>query len=116
MHEWSLVHALIEQVQSQALEHRAVAVRRVHLRVGELSGAHADLLASAFAMLRDETVCRGAELAIEWVPARWACARCAASITAGDELSCAACGGPARLAGGDELLLSRIEMEVPDDV
>ena len=98
MHEYSIVRALISRVEAEARSHGALSVQRLQVRIGELAGVEPTLLASAFAQARARTICRNAALEIEAVPARWRCPRC---------------DGPAHLAGGDEILLERIEMEVP---
>jgi len=47
------------------------------------------------------------------VAAQWECPACGRAIGRGDLLSCPICAVPARLAQGDEIMLDRIEMEVP---
>jgi hydrogenase nickel incorporation protein HypA/HybF len=113
MHEYSIVQALLQQVEAAAAKVGASAVCRIQVRIGELAGVEPDLLSSAYALCRERTVCANAELAIEPVAARWSCSRCDRPIAVGQILRCAVCGEPARLAGGDEILLERIEMEVP---
>jgi hydrogenase nickel incorporation protein HypA/HybF len=113
VHEYSIVQALIERVEQEALRHRASVVHRVTVRIGDLAGVDAGLLVSAYEMVRERTVCKDAPLAIEPVAARWECPRCGGGFERGAELQCAGCGAPARLVQGDELLLARIEMEVP---
>ena len=112
MHEYSLVSALIDRVETEARSHGALAVARVRLRVGELAGVEPDLLRTAFEMARAGTVCAGAELELVAVGARWACRGCGRQIPAGERLACSICGEPARLVEGDELILERLEMEV----
>jgi hydrogenase nickel incorporation protein HypA/HybF len=114
MHEFSLVQALMAQIEQQAGAHGAVAVHRVAVRIGELSGVEPDLLASAFDLVRERTICHAAALSIERVPARWICRQCGAAIAAGAPLRCAVCGGAARLAQGDEIVLEQLELEVGD--
>jgi len=82
------------------------------VRIGELSGVEPDLLASAYQVFRERTVCESAELSIERVEARWECGECGSAGISGGSLRCAICGGAPRLAQGDEILLQRIEMEV----
>jgi hydrogenase nickel insertion protein HypA len=113
VHEYSIVQALLARVEEKARAHRATAVHRLSVRIGELSGVEPQLLASAYEAFRERTVCDGADLAIESVPARWACTACGTVIARGAILTCADCGSPARLAEGDEIVLARIEMEVP---
>jgi hydrogenase nickel incorporation protein HypA/HybF len=113
MHEYSLMTALMERVEAEAAAHRALAVHRVRLRIGELSGVEPDLLESAFAIVRPGTICENAALDIERVAARWVCPACRRPLSSGERLQCPACGVPAALAAGDEILLGQIELEVP---
>lgn len=112
MHEWSIVQTLLSEVERHALARGAHAVRRLHLRVGALSGVEIALLETAYETFRERSCCEGATLAIERVPARWACPRCRVELAPGALLRCGGCGAPARLESGDEIVLARIEMEV----
>lgn len=113
MHEYSIVLALMERIEAEVAARGAVAVHRVRLRIGALSGVEPVLLESAFSLVREHTMCEGAALDIERVPASWCCLRCDRSIAAGDTLQCPDCNEPARLQGGDEILLDQLELEVP---
>lgn len=113
MHEYSIVEALLARVDAEARARGATAVHRLTVRIGELSGVEIDLLATAFATFRDRTVCAHADLDVMPVAAVWTCPVCSGQIERGSILRCAACGVPARLSQGDEILLDRIEMEVP---
>lgn len=113
MHEYSVGQALMERIGAEARAHGATAIHRVHLTIGELSGVEPDLLANAFSILKERTLCERATLEITRVPARWACPTCRADIPAGEVLRCRTCGDAARLAGGDEIVLAQLEMEVP---
>jgi hydrogenase nickel incorporation protein HypA/HybF len=113
MHEYSIVRALIERVEQEARARDAVAVHRLSVRIGRLAGVEPDLLATAYDLFRERTVCAGAELAITPVEAGWACPECDREIRSGEVLRCPRCGTAARLVRGDEIVLDRIEMEVP---
>lgn len=113
MHEYSIGQSLMERILDEARARGATAVHRVRLTIGEVSGIEPDLLANAFSILKDRTICRDAVLDIERVPARWECPGCGTAIAPGDVLQCPGCGEPARLAGGDEIVLAQLEMEVP---
>lgn len=113
MHEYSIVQALVERVDAEARARRATAVHRLSVRIGELSGVEVELLTTAYATFRERTICEGAELTVQMVPARWECPGCGRAIARGDLLTCPTCAVPARLAEGDEIMLDRIEMEVP---
>jgi hypothetical protein len=52
VHEYSIVQSLLERVESEARQHEATAVHRIHLRIGELSGVEIDLLDTAFQTFR----------------------------------------------------------------
>lgn len=114
MHEYSIVSALIGSVERQARAHPGATVRRLHVRIGRASGVETGLLATAYEIFREGTSCAGAELVIDPVEVRWECPRCGEAIPPGRALSCPACAVPAHLARGDEILLQRIELEVPD--
>jgi hydrogenase nickel incorporation protein HypA/HybF len=113
VHEYSIVQALVERVGAEARARGATAVHRLSIRVGELSGVEPELLTTAYDTFRERTICEGAELDLQVVAARWECPGCGRAIRRGEVLTCPACGLPARLSQGDEIMLDRIEMEVP---
>ena len=113
MHEYSIVGALVEQVESEARQRNATYVRRIRVRIGDLSGVDPELLASAYQVFRERTLCEDAELSIERVEARWVCERCGRVTARGGILRCGICGSASRLAQGDEIVLQQIEIEVP---
>ena len=88
--------------------------RRLSVRVGELGGVNPELLRAAYELARVGTVCAGAPLDIAAVPARWACDACGRTVPGDGPRRCHACGAPARLVAGDDLVLEQIELEVPD--
>jgi hydrogenase nickel incorporation protein HypA/HybF len=114
MHEYSIVTSLIATAEARAREHGATAIHRLALRIGELSGVEADLLSSAFELARTGTLCADASLEVERVPVTWACRACGTPISPGAVLRCPACGAPARLVSGDEIVLAQMELEVAD--
>jgi hydrogenase nickel incorporation protein HypA/HybF len=114
VHEYSLIQSLVERVEAEARARSAIAVHCLNVRIGELSGVDAELFKTAYLTFRERTVCEGAELHIEIVPVQWACEGCGRPIDAGQPLQCVVCSRPARLVGGDEIVLDRIEMEVGD--
>lgn len=115
MHEYSIVAALVDQVQlAQAAAPAGARVQRVHVAIGELAGVEIELLRTAYDTFRAATVCEAAELTVRAVAADWRCPTCARTLARGDILKCPDCGRPARLAAGDEIVLERVELEVPD--
>jgi hydrogenase nickel incorporation protein HypA/HybF len=114
MHEYGIVRALIDRIEAEAQARQATAVRTVQLRIGALSGIEPELLGFAFEAFAGGTVCAHARLQVESVAVRWECPACATELAPEGALRCPACGGAARLAAGDEIILERLEMEVPD--
>ncbi len=114
MHEYSIVQSLVNRVEAEAAARGATAVRALTVRIGELSGVEPVLLKTAFDTFVECSICAGAALTIIRVPVDWVCPRCERPIEQGAFLQCPECAVPATLRGGDEIILERIEMEVPD--
>ena len=114
MHEYSIVSALVDRVQRELGAHPGAVARKLRVRIGDQSGVDPDLLRTAFTTFREHSACGEAELELVQVPAVWRCTRCDLPISAGSVLRCPSCGRPARLASGDDIILERIEMEIPD--
>lgn len=112
MHEYSIAVELLRSIEAAAQPYEDAAVQCVHLRIGELAGVEAELLASAFELVRPGTICAAAELEIRPSPAVWSCSLCGKAIDTGAALRCPECDVPARMESGDEILLERLEMEV----
>jgi Zn finger protein HypA/HybF involved in hydrogenase expression len=83
MHEYSLVQAMFEQIGAAMETHRAVAVRRVRVRMGAHAGVEPVLFRTAYDVFRVKTPCADAPLEI---------------VDAG---------------ATDELTLDQLELEVP---
>lgn len=90
----------------------AMAVTRVVVSVGPLSGVEITQLARAFDLARMGTVAEGAELEIEDIPVTIWCAPCGIeSRVEPNKLLCGGCGGwRVTLRSGDELLLKRLSL------
>lgn len=112
MHEYSIVRALMEQVNATAKDQQAIAVHGVRVRIGALAGVEPGLFSSAFELCRQRTICAQADLEVVMAPAVWSCPTCEQPIVDGEILRCPLCDQPARMSSGDEILLERIEMEV----
>ncbi len=114
MHEYSLVESLVRSVEREARARGAIAVHRLSVRVGELSGVDPELFRTAYETFRAGTICANVPLALTTVAATWSCPLCARPIARGGILRCPECKEPARLdEGGDALMLDGIELEVP---
>jgi hydrogenase nickel incorporation protein HypA/HybF len=117
MHELSICQALIDQVESVARQHGATGVERILLRLGPLSGVESALLLHAYPLAAVGTLAEGAALDIEPAAVRVRCSDCGTESEASpNRLLCADCGSfRTRLVSGDELLLARVELILPDE-
>jgi hydrogenase nickel incorporation protein HypA/HybF len=113
VHEYSIVQSLYDAVAAHAAARGAKSVHALRVRIGEMSGVDAGLLETAWKTFRVRTLCESAPLEIDVVDAEWQCSVCGLSVARGRVLTCEACGAPATLIRGDEIVLDRIVLEVP---
>jgi hydrogenase nickel incorporation protein HypA/HybF len=113
MHEYSIVQAMFDQIEAQAHARHAIAVKRVFVRIGRSAGVDVPLLKTAYDTFRVKTICDDAPLEVDEVPEVWTCPAGHGDIVPGRKLTCETCGRPARMASGDEIVLERLELEVP---
>lgn len=113
MHEYSIVQALVGQVEKEADARHAINVHKVKVRLGERSGVDPQLLQTAYDTFRAGTICAKAPLELTQVPALFQCPKCGKAIAKGAPLQCPACGEPAKMVQGDEIMLVELDLEVP---
>jgi hydrogenase nickel incorporation protein HypA/HybF len=112
MHEYSLVQAMFDQIEQVARQRGAIAVHSVRVQIGAAANVDVPLLRTAYDTFRERTICEHAPLEVDEVAVRWVCPAGHGDIAPGTRLVCARCGRPARMDGGDEIVLERIELEV----
>ncbi|NOR40546.1 MAG: hydrogenase nickel incorporation protein HypA [Gammaproteobacteria bacterium] len=112
MHELAICQALMEQVESIALEEQADHVTAIHLGIGPLSGVEPRLLEQAFSIARAGSIAADAELMIASMPIQVSCKQCGQLTEAlPNRLVCGSCGDwRTHLISGDELELISIEL------
>ncbi len=112
MHELSLCQDLIDQLTRLANQNDAVAVARIEVQVGVLSGVEAELFETAFTLAKQGSVAETAELLTEVTGPRVACRSCGeTSAVPPNKLVCPVCGSLGTdLVGGHELILARVEL------
>ena len=109
MHELSIARGVVATVEKHA-DGRPVTV--VNLRVGTLRQVVPDSLGFYFAFVAKETVCEGARLEIEVVPARLACEDCGEEWELETPVFRCACGATdVEIVAGNELEVESIEIE-----
>jgi hydrogenase nickel incorporation protein HypA/HybF len=110
----SIVQALLEQVEAEVKKSgHSGRVVRLDLVIGRLSGVHVDSIRFAFEMLAPGSIAADAELEIEEPQAWMSCSSCGVEHVVEDlTVCCPGCGGAEiTIQGGQELLLSTIELE-----
>jgi hydrogenase nickel incorporation protein HypA/HybF len=112
MHELAICESVLRQVLALAERHKASRVGRICLTIGPLAGVEPHLLLNAFPLVAAGTLCEAARVEIEAAAVRVECDVCGASSAAKpNRLLCAACGNwRVALSGGDEMLLSSVEL------
>jgi len=113
MHEYSIVQAMFDQIEAIARERKAIAVKRVCVKVGRAAGLDVPLFKTAYDTFRVHTICDSAPMEVDEIPECWSCPDGHGDIQPGRRLACETCGRPARLTSGDEIVLERVELEVP---
>lgn len=116
MHEVSICHSLLRQVEGLAEAHRARRVTSLKLAVGPLSGVEPGLLERAFSLARCGSIAETALLILDTPPIVVRCRMCGGESPAtANRLICGHCGDyRVELASGDELILVSVEMECRD--
>jgi hydrogenase nickel incorporation protein HypA/HybF len=110
VHELSLSSAIVNTVVKHAAGRRVTVV---NLRVGQLRQVVPDTLEFYFGFVSRDTVCEGARLEQELVPARLRCDECCNDWEVDFPVfRCPACGAAgAQVESGDEFEVESIEVE-----
>lgn len=109
MHEYSLALSLRDTVERHARAAGGTRVSRIGLRIGAAAGVEVDLLRTAWQSVRGTGLCDGAALDVEIVPERWVCSLCRAPL-APPPARCVGCDVAPCLDGGDDLLLTGVDV------
>jgi hydrogenase nickel incorporation protein HypA/HybF len=110
MHEFSIASAVVDTALRHAAGRRVTVVT---VRFGRLRQIVPESLEFAFGVLTRETLCEGARLEQELVPARLRCEPCAEEWEIElPAFRCARCGGAdVAVLSGEELEVESIEVE-----
>jgi hydrogenase nickel incorporation protein HypA/HybF len=110
VHELSVSSAVVDTVVRHAAGRRVMSV---HLRLGRLRQVVPDSLEFFFELVSRDTVCEGATLTHEVVPARLRCVPCAREWEIDmPAFRCEECGGAdVEVLSGEELEVESIEVE-----
>ncbi len=113
MHELSIMESALSAALVQAQQAGAKRVHVIRLRIGALSGVVPEALEFAFEALAPGTLAEGAELVVQYVPARFWCAVCSKEFESDTMFSdCPDCRTPSgELRAGREMELASLEID-----
>jgi hydrogenase nickel incorporation protein HypA/HybF len=113
VHELSIGSAVVDTAVRHAGGRRVTVV---HVRVGHLRQVVPDSLEFYFGLVARDTVCAGARLELEVIPARLRCEGCGEEwVAEAAAFRCPACAGAdVTVLSGEELEVESIELEVKD--
>ncbi len=113
MHEYSIVQALMEQVETLVEENNAQKVLKVIVKIGVMSGVEPHLLEIAFNTFKEKTVCDSAEFIMNIQPLTILCTQCQTqSELEKIHYCCPKCSSlDVKVMDGEEMFLMSLEME-----
>jgi len=113
MHEYSLAHALLRQVEKIVRREDAASAKCVNVTIGEFSGVDPDLLQLAFEDVAQQSLAANAQLLIEKVVLEARCENCSNEFLV--ERFCFVCpnckSGSVKVIRGEEMMLERVNLE-----
>ena len=113
MHEYSIVQALLNQIEDVAKENEASKVTKIVTKIGVMSGVEPHLLEIAFNTFKEGTLCDSAEFVMQIQPLTIECKGCG-TVTELEELHycCPKCESlEVEVVDGEEMFLMSLEME-----
>jgi hydrogenase nickel incorporation protein HypA/HybF len=117
MHEFAIARNLVEAACEEARCAGALRVNRVYTRIGVWRMLESWLMQEAWVIACEGTLCEGGELLIEKIPALMECTSCGHRVALDHWPGrCPACGAEdGRLSGGDELELTKMDVDVNEE-
>jgi len=113
VHEYSIVQALMEQVETLARENEAERVTKVVVKIGVMSGVEPHLLEIAFDTFKEKSICESAEFVLNIQPLRIHCQECNTQSEL-DEIAycCPQCESlRVEVVDGEDMFLMSLEMQ-----
>ncbi|MEO1938691.1 MAG: hydrogenase maturation nickel metallochaperone HypA [Sulfurimonas sp.] len=113
MHEYSVVQALLEQIEDIAEQNDASKVTKIIVKIGVMSGIEAHLLEIAFNTFKEKTICDGAEFVMNIQPLKIRCNSCESeSELEKIHYCCQKCQSTdVEVIDGEDMFLMSLEME-----
>jgi hydrogenase nickel incorporation protein HypA/HybF len=118
MHELAVTESLLNIALQHAQQAQAVRVTDLYLVLGQLSSIVDDSVQFYWDTISEGTICEGAQLHFERVPATLLCLDCSHAYTLPDQLiACPQCGSErVKVTAGEEFRLDSIDVETAADL
>jgi len=113
MHEYSIVQALMEQIEALVEENEAKEVMKVIVKIGVMSGVEPHLLEIAFNTFKEKSVCEKAEFIMNIQPLSIICEACEKqSELEKPHYCCPECESlNVKVVDGEDMFLMSLEMQ-----
>ena len=113
MHEYSVVQALLEQIEGIAEKNEATKVTSILTKIGVMSGIEPHLLEVAFNTFKEKTICDGATFIMNIQPIVIECKDCGeVSELEKIHYCCQKCESiNVQVTDGEDMFLMSLEME-----
>jgi hydrogenase nickel incorporation protein HypA/HybF len=118
MHELAITQSVLNIAVEYATRANATRVTDLYLVIGQLSSVMDDSVQFYWDIISRDTLCEGARLHFERVPATMLCLDCGHTYTLPGELvACPQCGSTAvKVIAGEEFRLDSIGVETANDL
>ena len=121
MHEFSVASMIVERVRAEASRRGAKKVRKVEVKIGELSLVNPEQLRFNYLVLCQDILLRDSKLIIQRIPGEVKCVECGfrgrpsysddPALHLSPLFSCPVCGSPVDVIRGREVIVSKITLE-----
>lgn len=116
MHELAVTENLLEIANRHAIQANAVRVTDLFVVIGTLSSIVDDSVQFYWDFVTQDSICQGAKLHFERLPARLLCLSCGQEYTLSNDLTvCPQCSSPqVKVVSGEEFYLESIAIEAKE--
>ena len=113
MHEYSIVQALLDSSEENAIANGATKVTKVVVKIGVMSGVEPELLRSAFDTFKEKSMCEEAEFVMNIQNVVIKCHKCQSESTLNKlEYCCPKCQSiELDIVDGEDMFLMSLELE-----
>jgi len=109
----AIVQSVLDVAFEEAEKHSSPEVKKIKLRIGEMSGVVRESVEFAFEVLKADTIARDADLEIETIRLTAECGQCGTAVLSVSDISliCRKCGGTLEIVTGREMKVEYIDLE-----